>query len=54
MITHTHIYTYTQWKIIRHRKNEVLSFVTRGILLSEIIQTEKDKYHMMMSLICEI
>ena len=40
------------------RKNEILSFGTtwmdlEGIMLNEISQTEKDKYHMI-SLICGI
>ena len=40
------------------RKKELLSFVTawmelESIMLSEISQSEKDKYHMI-SLICEI
>ena len=40
------------------KKNEVLPFVTtwmdpEGIMLSELCQTEKDKYHMI-SLICGI
>ena len=38
------------------KKNEILPFATRwmdleGIILSELSQTEKDKYHMI-SLIC--
>lgn len=42
-----------------HNKNEILSFVTRrmmdleGIILSEISQVDKHKYHMI-TLICEI
>ena len=40
------------------KKNKILPFATtwmdlEGIMLSEICQTEKDKYHMI-SLICEI
>ena len=40
------------------KKNKILPFVTtqmdlKGVLLSEISQTEKDKYHMI-SLICEM
>ena len=41
-----------------HKKNEILPFATtwtdlEGIMLSEISQTEKEKYHMI-SLICGI
>ena len=40
-----------------HKNNEILPFVTprdlEGIMLSEISETEKDKYHMI-SLICGI
>ena len=44
--------------LLSHKKKEVLPFVTtwldlKGILLSEISQTEKDKY-CMISLICVI
>ena len=44
--------------LLSHRKNKILSFVTtgvdlEGIMLSEINQTEKDKYHII-SLICGI
>ena len=44
--------------ILGHKKNEILLFVTtwmdlEGIMLSEISQTEKDKYHMI-SVICRI
>ena len=44
--------------LLSHKKKEVLPFVTtwldlQGILLSEISQTEKDKY-CMISLICVI
>ena len=40
------------------KKNEILLFATegmdlKGITLSEISQTEKDKYHMI-SLLCEL
>ena len=45
--------------ILAIKKNEILPFVTtwtdpEGIRLSEVSQTEKDKYHMMVSLICGI
>ena len=44
--------------VFSHKKNEILPFLTtqidtEGIRLSEIRQTEKDKYHMI-SLICGI
>ena len=50
--THTHIYN----GILAIKKNEILPFVAtwmdlEGIRLSEISQTEKDKY-CMISLIC--
>ena len=51
--THTH----TQWNIIlTFKKNEILAFATTWMDLesiSEISQTEKDKYYML-ALICEI
>ena len=53
--THTHTHTMEYYSAIK--KNEILPFATRmdleGIMLSEISQTEKDKY-CMMSLICGI
>ena len=44
---------------LSHKKNEILQFATtwmdlEGIMLSEISQTEKDKYCMISSLICGI
>ena len=44
-------YTYVREYYSAIKKNELLPFVTtriglEGITLSEIIQTEKDKYHM--------
>ena len=47
--THTHIYTMEYYSAIK--KNEILPFATtwmelEGIMLSEISQSEKDKYHM--------
>ena len=44
--------------LFSHKKNEILPFTTmwmglEGIMLSEISQTEKHKYHMV-ALICEI
>ena len=42
--------------LLRHKKNEILPFMTtwmglEGIMLNEISQTEKDKNHMIL-LIC--
>ena len=53
--THTHVYTYTvefYSAIKKKKKNDILPFSApgidlNGILLSEISQTEKDKYCMM-------
>ena len=47
--THTHTHTHNG-KIFIQKKNEILPFATtwmglEGIMLSEIRQTEKDKYH---------
>ena len=54
---HTHTHTHTQWNIIlTFKKNEILAFATTWMDLesiSEISQTEKDKYYML-ALICEI
>ena len=51
-----HIHTYIQWNISQPLKNEILPFATtrmdlEGIMLSEISQTEKNKYRTV-SLIC--
>ena len=51
-------YIYTMEYNSSIKKNEILQFATawmdlKGIMLSEISQTEKDKYHMI-SLICGI
>ena len=57
--THTHTHTHTQTHTyIGIKKNEILPFAAtwmdlEGIMLSEISQTEKDKY-CMISLICGI
>ena len=52
------VYMYTMEYYSAIKKNGILPFVTtwldlEGILLSEISQKEKDKYHMI-SLICQI
>ena len=41
--------THIQWNI-RHKKNEIMSFVVilmdlEIVILNEVSQTEKDKYH---------
>ena len=56
--TNTHKYTHTTEYYSAMKKNEILPFVTtwmdlEGIILSEISQTERDKY-CMISLICAI
>ena len=58
--THTYVYTHTHMKqyYLATKKKEILLFVTmcvdtEGIMLSEISQTEKDKYHTI-SLICGV
>ena len=55
--THTHTYTY-HGILCSHKKKEILPFAAtwmdlEGIMLSEVSQTEKDKYHVI-SLICGI
>ena len=54
--THTHTHTMEYYSVIK--KNEILPFAMtwvelEGIMLSEVGQSEKDKYHMI-SLICGI
>ena len=49
MYTHTHIHIHTMEYYLAIKKNETLSFATmrmepEGIMLSEICQSEKDKY----------
>ena len=59
--THTHTYTHTHTQMEYYsaiKKNEILPFAItwmdlEGVMLSEISQTEKDKY-CMISLICGI
>ena len=55
--THTHIHTHNGI-LLSQTKNEILPFAatwmdSEGIMLSEISQTEKDKYFMI-SFICGI
>ena len=58
--THTHIYTHTRRHTMEYYsaiKKDILPFAAtwvdlEGIMLSEISQTEKDKYHI--SYICGI
>ena len=51
--------TYMQWNIIQAlKKNKIMPFVGRckdleGVILNEVSQTEKEKYHMT-SLMCGI
>ena len=47
--THTHIHAHTMEYYLAIKKNKILPFPTigidlEGIMLSEISQTEKDKY----------
>ena len=56
--THTHTHTHTMEYYSTITKNKILPFAAmwmdlEGIILSEISQTEKDKY-CMISLICGI
>ena len=55
--THTHTHTHTHTMEYYSAIKKILPFVTtwmdrEGIMLGEISQTEKDKYHVI-SLICE-
>ena len=55
-VLYTHTHTHEYYSVIK--KNEILPFATTWmelecIMLSEISQSEKDKYHMI-SLICGI
>ena len=56
--THTHTHTQTRTGILAIKKNEILPFATtwmdlEGIMLSEVSETEKNKYYMIL-LICGI
>ena len=56
--THTHTHTHTMEYYSAIKKNEIMSFVATGVdleivILSEVSQTEKDKYRMI-SHICGI
>ena len=56
--THTHIYIHTMEYYSAIEKNEIMPFAPTWmdleiLILSEVSQTEKDKYHMI-SLICGI
>jgi len=52
---HAHTYTHTHTHnggLLSHKNNEILPFATtwidlEGTMLSELSQTEKNKYHMM-------
>ena len=55
--THTHTHVYTMEYYLAIKKNEIMLFAATWmdleiIILSEVSQTEKDKYHMM-ALLCE-
>ena len=56
--TYTHTHTHTHEYYLAIKKNEIMSFAATWmdldiIILSEVSQTEKDKYHMI-SLLCGI
>ena len=58
MHTHTHTHTHTVEYHSAIKKNEIMLFAARWmdleiIILSDVSQKEKDKYHMI-SLICGI
>ena len=48
--THTHTHTVEYGILLSHQKNEILPIATtrmdlEGIILSEISQSEKERYH---------
>ena len=54
-VIHTHVYTMEYYLAVK--KNEIMLFAATWmdleiIILSEVSQTEEDKYHMM-ALLCE-
>ena len=57
-VVYMYIYTYTMRYYSTMKKNEIMQYVTTWmdleiIILTEVSQTEKDKYHII-SLICGI
>ena len=57
-VVYMYIYTYTMEYYSTMKKNEIMQYVTTWmdleiIILTEVSQTEKDKYHMI-SLTCGI
>ena len=49
--THVRTHTHTHGVLLSHKNNEILPFATtwidlEGTMLSELSQTEKNKYHM--------
>ena len=57
-VVYMYIYTYTMEYYSTMKKNEIMQYVTTWmdleiIILTEVSQTEKDKYHII-SLICGI
>ena len=57
-VVYMYIYTYTMEYYSTMKKNEIMQYVTTWmdleiIILTEVSQTEKDKYHVI-SLICGI
>ena len=51
--THTHVHTHHAGVLCSHKKVGIMPFTTtwmdlEGIMLSEVGQSEKDKYHMIL------